>query len=87
MNMCCRGLPQCTQRVVLLTVLFRGGWTPLMPVFTVSGFMSVIVIAAETCLSVQAAPTRHQASQPFVFRAQPHIFVPIRESNSMFFFF
>lgn len=26
-------------------------------------FMSVIVIAAETCLSAQAAPTRHQTSQ------------------------
>lgn len=74
--------PDTVHRVVLLTVLFSGGWT-LMPVFTVSGFMSVIVIAAETCLSAQAAPTRHQTSQLSVFHTQSQIFVPMRESRAM----
>lgn len=54
-----------------------------MPVFTVSGFMSVILIAAETCLSAQAAPTRHQTSQLSVFHTQSQIFVPMRESRAM----
>lgn len=54
-----------------------------MPVFTVSGFMSVIVIAAETCLSAQAAPARHQTSQLSVFHTQSQIFVPMRESRAM----
>lgn len=72
--------PDTVHRVVLLTVLFSGGWT-LMPVFTVSGFMSVIVIAAET--SAQSAPTRHQTSQLSVFHTQSQIFVPMRESRAM----
>lgn len=54
-----------------------------MPVVTVSGFMSVIVIAAETCLSAQAAPTRHQTSQLSVFHTASQIFVPMRESRAM----
>lgn len=53
-----------------------------MPVVTVSAFMSVIVIAAETCLSAQAAPTRHQTSQLSVFHTQSQIFVPMRGIQS-----